>query len=191
MTQRILHIAVAVTALTILLTGSATAEWSEPVLHEELNDPGAGTFASDACLSRDGLTIYFRRSTASGLRQIVEAYRDTPDGAFTSERVLNELNAGDDIYNCWISDDELRLYYSRYESYATGRMIRMAERSSTSDLWTPTTLSSRERATITGTCTTSNMNSWKLKTGPSSGLPFTPFSSWLSPHLSWALWPNW
>ena len=57
----------AVTAL--LAAGAAQAEWTEPVLLEEGTTP---------CLSSDGLTIYFRRNNASGLRQIVEAAIEQP-----------------------------------------------------------------------------------------------------------------
>ncbi|MCK4628046.1 MAG: hypothetical protein KAT56_03525, partial [Sedimentisphaerales bacterium] len=107
--------------------------WSEPVLLEELNDIPNGKNAYSPCLSQDGLTMFFGRRSASGTRQLVEAYRDTPDGPFTSERVISELVTGDNLYSPWISNDELRLYYGRYEN---GTTLRMAQRNSPTDTWT-------------------------------------------------------
>ena len=138
MAKRRFLVTMAFGTLMILLVGPVAAEWSEPVLHEELNDAITGEHAEEPSLTRDGLTIYFRRNNASGLRQLVVATRNTHHGPFTTERVLSELNEGSNIYDCWISDDELRVYYSRYETGTGERIIRMAERSSKSEPWTPT-----------------------------------------------------
>ena len=120
---------VIVAVVLALLLGSVPvrAEWSEPVFLDEL---GAAT---SPCLSSDGLTIYFRR-TISGNKRLLEAYRDTVDGVFTSERVLTELS-GDKLYNPWISQDGLRLYYSRDDGWPKYLRIVMAERESIDDLW--------------------------------------------------------
>jgi hypothetical protein len=108
--------------------------WSEPYLHDELNDEGV-SIALSPCLSEDGLTIYFNRYIPSlDLKCIVEAYRDTPDGPFTSERVASELVTTNHARNAWISDDELRLYYD--EGQTGGSVVKMAARSSVGDTWT-------------------------------------------------------
>jgi len=113
----------------MLLLGSVTAraEWSEPVYLEELGE------ATTPCLSSDGLTIYFRRNIG-GNKRLVEAYRDTVDGLFTSERVITELSGGK-LYSPWISADGLRLYYARDDGEPAYTRIIMAQRDSTDDLW--------------------------------------------------------
>ncbi len=122
--------------VALLAAGTAQAEWTEPVLLEELNTEHSAT--TSPCLSSDGLTIYFRRNDIGGNKQIVEAYRDTPDGIFTSERVLTELNNGRDVYSTWISQDGLTLYYGRYDGGTTRIIIRAAHRANITDPWSGT-----------------------------------------------------
>ena len=110
--------------------------WSEPVLLAELNGDD-GYEARAPCLSRDGLTMYFDRKI-SGVSadpgHIVEAYRDTPEGPFTTERIVNEIFVENYQANPWISDDELRLYYNEGDPVG-GARIKMAERATTGDPW--------------------------------------------------------
>ena len=125
--------------ITIILTAicsiASAGSWSEPVMLEELNDSVINQPAFAPHLSADGLTMYFNRDIGNS-RRLWEAYRDTPDGPFTDEREISELyNPGKNIYFPWVSDDGLRMYYGRYESSTRNQMIRMAERSSTDDLW--------------------------------------------------------
>ncbi|MCK5269586.1 MAG: PD40 domain-containing protein [Sedimentisphaerales bacterium] len=111
--------------------------WTEPIQLSELND-GDGNAAASPCLSSDGLTIYFNRHIpALGHDCIVEAYRATPEGPFTSERVLTELSTtGYDVSAPWVSEDGLRLYYK--ENLADGNRIKMAQRANETEAWTPT-----------------------------------------------------
>ena len=110
--------------------------WSEPVLLPELNVPG-GDVGLGSRLSSDGLTMYFARVIpAYGHICIVEAYRSTPAGPFTSERILSELHVtGDHVSTPWISEDELRLYY--FETVLGVYTIKMAQRSTMTESWTP------------------------------------------------------
>jgi len=111
--------------------------WLEPTQLSELND-GEGNAAASPCLSSDGLTIYFDRYIPA-LEQycIVEACRATPEGPFTSERVLTELSpAGYGVISPWISQDGLRLYYR--ETLTESNKIKMAQRADVGDAWTPT-----------------------------------------------------
>ena len=116
--------------------GVAMGAWSTPELVSELNASGS-ELAAFPCLSRDGLTMYFgRREPGGGYWRIVEAYRATPQGVFTSEDVLGELvSTGYDLKNPWISSDGLRLYYDEFEAAGTAK-TKMAQRASTGDTWT-------------------------------------------------------
>ena len=122
--------------LILLVCGNVWADWSEPVLLSELNVPG-GDEAVCSSLSSDGLTMYFvRHIPAYGYYCIVEAHRSAPVGPFTSERILSELRVtGDHVSTPWISDDELRLYY--FETVLGVYTIKMAQRSATTESWTP------------------------------------------------------
>ena len=127
-----------VVGVLVVLVGCSHvwASWSEPVLMPELNAPG-GDVAGCSRLSSDGLTMYFfRHIPAYGYLCIVEAYRSSPAGPFTSERILSELRvSGGHVSTPWISDDELRLYY--FETVLGVRTIKMARRSTTTESWTP------------------------------------------------------
>lgn len=120
----------------VCLCGNALAVWSSPELVSELN-ASESERAAYPCLSRDGLTMYFSRYDAgSGYWRLVEAYRDAPERAFTSERMLSELVAtGYDLTNPWISSDRLQLYYTERDDAGSGK-IKMAQRASTDDTWT-------------------------------------------------------
>ena len=112
--------------------------WSEPVLLPELND-SQGNNAGLPNLSWDGLTMYFTRYSPSlEMSTIVEATRPSPSGPFTSERVLSELNvvSNTGCVSSWISSDNLRLYYRERVS-DTENQIKMAQRDTVGDPWTP------------------------------------------------------
>jgi len=97
-----------------------------------------GDPAQSPCLSGDGLRMYFHRYIpALGHNCIVEAARPTSTGLFTSEIIRTELAVtGDNVSAPWISDDQLRLYYSeKVDGYF---MIKMAQRPAIGDSWTPT-----------------------------------------------------
>ncbi len=110
--------------------------WSEPVWLNELNGIH-GYEAGSPCLSPDRSTIYFHRFIpALEYGCIVEACRTTPEGPFTSERVLTELcTAGYGVFAPWVSEDGLRLYYKEY--IVEGNRVRMAQRTSVGEVWTP------------------------------------------------------
>jgi len=101
-------------------------EYGAPTHLAELND---GAYeAQQPCLSWDGLTMYFQRYIPSmGYACIVEAYRSSPDGPFTHQRVVSELAQQNLVP--WISQDELRLYYKQ-------ERIAMAQRAAKGDKWT-------------------------------------------------------
>lgn len=119
-------------ALTAILfsPSAARAEWSEPDLLEELND-SQGNAARYACLSSDGLTMYFVRDY-----RLWEAYRDESEGPFTSERQISELNTSEYQYAIWVSSDGLRAYYITYVNPTVKNIIRQASRSSIDTPWT-------------------------------------------------------
>ncbi|MHC4212820.1 MAG: hypothetical protein ACYSWP_05520, partial [Planctomycetota bacterium] len=123
---------VLVVLVGLLICGSAFGEWTEPSFHGELNEgvePARTPF-----LSSDGLTMYFGRNIGA-LRRMYEAYRDVPSGAFTSEREVTELYNGESLYHPWVTSDGLRMYYAEFENFTVNTMLRMAQRSSTSDPW--------------------------------------------------------
>ncbi|HIJ71055.1 MAG TPA: hypothetical protein HPP87_06800, partial [Planctomycetes bacterium] len=117
------------------LTGTETEyEWTEPYYHEDLlwGDEISGT---DPFLSGDGLTIYLARHRwLEDTYDLAEAYRDTPEGPFTSKRVISELYTGSAQICPWVSSDQLRLYYCEWSGGEC--CIKMAGRSSTDDTWT-------------------------------------------------------
>jgi len=116
--------------------GPGEQGWSEPVWLNELNGV-EGHAAASPCLSPDRLTIYFNRYIPElGYDCIVEACRETPEGPFTSERVLTELSTtGYHVSAPWVSEDGLRLYYK--ENLADGNQIKMAQRAGVGETWTP------------------------------------------------------
>jgi hypothetical protein len=115
--------------------GTLKAEWSEPFYHHELNDQDDTISATDPFLSDDGLTIYYSRHRwHEDTYDLAEAYRDTPEGPFTSKRILTELYRGGAQYTPWVSNDQLRLYYSEW--VGSECFIMMADRSSTDEAWT-------------------------------------------------------
>jgi len=118
-----------------------TSVWTNPSLHEELNDGDTVHTAMCPCLSSDGLTIYFNRYlTDLGYDYIVRAHRDSPDGPFTSMRTLTELHTiGYDTRTPWISHDKLRLYYTEV-SYGGVAKIKMAATPEPNSVWTPVTI---------------------------------------------------
>jgi len=124
-------------AVTLLAgVGTLKAEWTEPYYHEELLSWWGGNISgTDPFLSDDGLTIYLSRHRwLEDTYDLAEAYRDTPDGLFTSKRVISELYTGNKQMSPWVSSDQLRLYYCEWvgsEGY-----IKMAERFSVGDTWT-------------------------------------------------------
>jgi len=125
-----------IAATVLLVSGLALAEWTEPVLLEELNAPGIDEQAKDVCLSGDGLTMYFMRDNDIDYEQIHEACRDVLSGQFIFERTLDELYTNHQkIYTPWVSQDQLRLYFGRYDGGTTRIIMRMAERSNTTDPW--------------------------------------------------------
>ncbi len=113
--------------------------WSESQIFPELND---GTnFALTPCLSGDGLSIYFSRDIPSlGIRCIVQATRSDPEGSFTSERILTELDTtGLGFMAPWLSSDGLRLYY--HENDESGKsIIKKAEREPNDSIWASVTV---------------------------------------------------
>jgi hypothetical protein len=110
-------------------------KWSEPVNHTELNDPVDNRFAMSPCLSRDGLTIYYRRDL-TGVGQLFHAaHRDIPSGPFTSEEVFEELYQGTVVGSPWISSDELRLYYWSHYNSGSDWVLKQAARTSKNDPW--------------------------------------------------------
>ena len=122
--------------LVVLVTCSQVwAGWSAPVLLSELNGPN-GEIAKSPCLSTDGMTMYFDRFIPSlGYACIVEAYRATPYGPFTSEREVRELANGFGPGTPWVSQDNLRLYYRQAQATGTPR-IKMARRDGRGEMWT-------------------------------------------------------
>lgn len=110
--------------------------WSEPVLLEQLNNAQTGKNAYTPHLSSDGLTLYFSRKNSSNTTQLVEAYRTTTDGTFGSERILSEFPDNKHVTAPWVSQDGLRLYYTRYTGSTWNYMIHMAFRDSVDDHWT-------------------------------------------------------
>ena len=149
-----------------LVTGGLSrigAEWSEPVLLEELNNSESGSIAYRPSLSRDGLTIYFLR-IEDDMWKLWQARRNCTSEAFGNVRELSELSGvsglsestdpswlpdvkrglgevselswGKHLHNAWVSADGLRLYYSRHEDSHTKTVIRQAGRWEAAGPWT-------------------------------------------------------
>ncbi len=140
-----LYATMAVIVGGVLFAGNvATAEWTEPVLHTELNNFETEQVAQQPCISSDGLSIFYVRRVyelgPGDSYYILEARRDNPGEPFGSEKVLTELgNAGGFVDNPWISWDGLRFYYA-VASEEGGRwggymFIKMAARNSPSETW--------------------------------------------------------
>ena len=131
-----LSITAIASVVLMLQSGRLTqAEWTEPALLVELNDP-AGYEAKAPCLSPDGLTIYFARYVPSYAdTMIVSAYRSSLQDAFANEEVLDDLHTGLTQGGPWVSTDGLRLYCHQNASGSAGRQIVMAQRQSQSDPW--------------------------------------------------------
>ncbi|MBN1764683.1 MAG: S8 family serine peptidase [Sedimentisphaerales bacterium] len=102
--------------------------WSEPTL---LIDWPIGT--PQPHLSSDQLTMYYsRQNTNNGPWEMVEAHRSVPYGPFTSETIITELPGA---FSPWVSPDQLRMYYNIFENDEL--FLRLAERASMSQPWTP------------------------------------------------------
>lgn len=130
--------------MSLLLTASALAGWTEPIHLSELNNEQDQTVASQPCISSDGLSIFFVRnepslvSPGSSSYFIIEATRSSVEEPFTNQRVLTELgNNGSYMASPWISRDSLRLYYAQaiYYQGRWQRVIKMAVRDSIGQRW--------------------------------------------------------
>ena len=131
------QVSIAIVLFVIVTSTTVIAGFSNPVLLTELNNSVTGRNAYGPSLSSDGMTMYFARKNTSGIGQLVEAYRDDLLGSFTSERILTEFDSGTKTFNPYISADNLRLYYVRWDGTPTGYVTRMAHRDSVNDSWTP------------------------------------------------------
>jgi len=121
--MKIFRRAVVLVCVVLSATSVGWGDWTEPVKVGELDWKPIPIHADQPFLSADGLTMYFNRYVVVlGKPVILEAYRDTPDGVFTSERVLEELFDGDGFAKPWASNDQLRLYY--VEGTASGNTLR-------------------------------------------------------------------
>ncbi len=137
----------AVWAVLLFLGVNVFGFWGEPVLLEELNDYENGYNAISPCLTPDELSIYFVR--VSGYSQkypnvkvydIYEATRDNINSPFGLAEPIKELKIegeGQFLTNPWVTNDNLRLYYSQtiYRNGEYQRFIRMAERESVDSQW--------------------------------------------------------
>ncbi len=138
-----------ITAVTIissvLLAGNvATAEWTEPICLTELNNYENGSPGYGACISNDGLSIFYIRQVfeigPGDSYYILEARRNSLDEPFAPGRALTELgNAGNFMTNPWVSRDGLRLYYSEavWEGSQFTNVLKMAARDNASQAWRP------------------------------------------------------
>jgi parallel beta-helix repeat protein len=134
--MKITKLAGVLMGVPLVYCGAAIAGWSMPKFIAELNLSQTER-AAHPCLSKSGLTIYFMRYDAvSGRWRIVEACREMPEGAFTSERILNELVlTGYDLRDPWVSADELRLYYVEFDASGASK-VKMAQRTAKGEPWT-------------------------------------------------------
>lgn len=103
----------------------AFADWTTPVPVQGINTSAA---ESGWCLSDDGLTMYFDRTTDHW--RLFQATRPTVNSAFSSATAISELNSSS--YNTSypsVSLDGLKMYYT-YDS-----KLRVTTRSSTTSTW--------------------------------------------------------
>jgi len=107
--------------------------WSEPVLLPELNDTVNNYEASKPFVTPDQLKIYYNRLISAGVVRMYVATRTDIDQPFTVQRELSEL--GHALWP-WLSQDELRLYYTAWNG--TELAFKMASRENTSQTWTVT-----------------------------------------------------
>jgi hypothetical protein len=115
----------------LALSGSAPAQWTEPVPVTEINTENLREWTP--YLSFDGLCLYFAqgRGTSGRHLRIYQACREEPSGPFTS--IMEVLRAGDDVYHPWVSPDGMRLYYIVEEG--TDFVLRLSQRDSMYEPW--------------------------------------------------------
>ncbi|MHC4734109.1 MAG: TolB family protein [Planctomycetota bacterium] len=116
------------------LSGSAWAEWSDPVPVSEVNTEYDD---QESFLSFDGLTLYFGRVNTDAFYwgRIYKATRPEPYGPFTSVEEISTLNySSGHVNGPWVSPDNLRMYYWRSGPTAV-RRLKVSERADVTDPW--------------------------------------------------------
>jgi hypothetical protein len=134
----IFNIIIAVFTGLFVFSVPGWAKWTEPVFIGELNDYSFNSVALLPRVSPDGSTIYFLRGTPQG-NALFEARFNEASSLYSNQRLVSELGTqGRGIPSLWVSPDGLRMYYAEpiVLNGQWQRVIRLADRSSTSLLWT-------------------------------------------------------
>jgi hypothetical protein len=126
----ILNITITVLMVLSVFSLPGWAEWTEPVLMDELNDQVNMKLAHSPTLLPDLSEMYFIRDY-----QLIQAKIDPATGLYTNQRYVTELNRNQGIRSCWLSTDGLKLYYAERVNGATRHVIQMATRSSLNSAW--------------------------------------------------------
>lgn len=112
---------------------SITAPWEEPALVPELNDlTGADSMPG---VTADGLSLYFVRDPAVGVRRLYFSTRPTRDAAWAPPEPVafnNDNGAGDSPS---ATSDGLLLSWSRRDQTTSLSAIFLAQRATTDDPW--------------------------------------------------------
>jgi hypothetical protein len=119
--------------LVSLVVCNCASAWTTPVPLSEVNTQYADLWPT---ISSDGLTLYFTRgeNPAHYWNQPYRATRSTPSGPFSNVTRISELTYGDHVNDCWVSPDNLRMYYG---ITAGGWQIGKSTRATDSSLWGP------------------------------------------------------
>ncbi|MBN2272418.1 MAG: protein kinase [Sedimentisphaerales bacterium] len=123
--------------LWVLRRSSTDADWGPP---ENLG-PNVNTSADDsvACISPDGLTLYWdsKRPGGLGYYDIYMSTRDTKDDPWGPAMNLGPMiNSSSTDASAWVSPDNLELYFASYRSGGYGSAdIYVAKRARATDPW--------------------------------------------------------
>jgi len=103
---------------------STVANFGTPRELTELN-----SIATDngACLSADGLTLYFH-SDVGGNLDIYVAHRSTPEASFDAAQPVPEINTAAIEHDPWLSPDEQYLYFVRMDPTTTAAKLMYVTR---------------------------------------------------------------
>jgi WD40-like Beta Propeller Repeat len=115
--------------LVLLFSGIVFAEWSEPILHDELNG-SSGAIAERPWVSSDGLDMYYIKNY-----KLQHANRPTVSSVFSPTGSIDELYDGEPLTYICLNEDQTRLYYSENVNSTVKSVIRQASRASSTDPW--------------------------------------------------------
>jgi hypothetical protein len=82
-----------------------------------------GDSAMDACLSEDGLSLFFNRDVDGGGADLYFAWRPSLDAPFGDATLLSKINSSSNEGSPWLSADATRFFFSSDRRDGSGRDI--------------------------------------------------------------------